>query len=330
MRRLMLFRLVLLIVCAFLSLPACTFTAAPPPALTPITVQLKYLHQAQFAGFYAADQNGDYAAEGLKINFIEGGPAVDLQKAVLDGTAQFGVTGAENLIAARAAGEPLRAIAVIYRRNPLVFMSLASEGITRPQEIVGKTVQYNVTTRLILNAMLAKVGISPDQYQEVDVGPDLNLFYSGRVQVWNAFVINEVLSAQAAGYQVNLIFPDDYGIHFYSDTLYARDDYLSTNPELVLRFLRATLKGWTFAIENPNLIAPMVAKYNPKADMQHETTMMTASLPLVNTGEDHIGWMKPEIWAGMEQILREQGVLNQPVDVTQIYTMQFLKEIYGK
>ena len=57
---------------------------------------------------------------------------------------------------------------------------------------------------------------------------------------------------------------------------------------------------------------------------------MTASIPLINTGEDDIGWMKPEIWTGMEQTLREQGVLTAPVDVTQVYTLQFLEEIYGK
>ena len=58
------------------------------------------------------------------------------------------------------------------------------------------------------------------------------------------------------------------------------------------------------------------------------STEMIASLPLINTGEDHIGWMKPEIWAGMEQVLREQKVLTEPVDVTQAYTLQFLQEIY--
>jgi len=62
--------------------------------------------------------------------------------------------------------------------------------------------------------------------------------------------------------------------------------------------------------------------------LRTKTAQMLASLPLVNTGEDHIGWMKPEIWAGMEQTLREQGVLTVPVDVTQAYSMQFLEEIY--
>jgi len=57
---------------------------------------------------------------------------------------------------------------------------------------------------------------------------------------------------------------------------------------------------------------------------------MTAALPLINTGEDFIGWMKPEIWSGMEKTLREQKVITQTVDVSQVYTMQFIKEIYGK
>ena len=321
-------KLVIAALLSVTSLAACAPTPAPP--LTSITVQLKYLHQAQFAGFYAADQNGYYADEGLKVNFIEGGPTVDLEKAVLDGTAQFGVTGPELLIAARAEGKPLRAIAVIYRRSPVVFMTLASSGITRPQEFVGKTIQYNASTGLILNAMLANVGVAPDSYDEVNVGYDLGPFYSGQVQVWNAFVTNEVLTAQANGYAVNVIHPDDYGVHFYSDTLYTTDDTISANPDRVLRFLRATLKGWNVAIENPNLVAPMVANVNPNADLEHETTQMTASIPLINTGEDHIGWMKAEVWAGMEQTLREQGVLTAPVDVTQVYTMQFLEEIYAK
>ena len=321
-------RFVLCLLGFVLVLAACAPTTAPTEALTPITVQLKYLHQAQFAGFYAADQNGYYAEEGLKVTFLEGEPALDLQKAVLEGTAQFGVAGPEKLIEMRSTGHPLRAIAVIYRRNPLVFMSLAHWGITRPQGIVGKTVQYNVTTRLMLDAMLANLGIAPNQYQEVDVGPDLDQFFAGKVQVWNAFLINEVLTARAKGYDVNTIFPDDYGVHFYSDTLYTTDDLISTNPDLVLRFLRATLKGWTFAVENSNLVAALVANYNPNADLQHETDQMVASLPLVNTGEDHIGWMKPTVWSGMEATLREQGVLTTPLDINQVYSMQFLEEIY--
>ena len=91
---------------------------APSPtgtALTQITVLLRWTHNAQFAGFYAADQNGYYAEEGLRVAFVEGGPGVDLFKAPLDGSAQFGVHGADALLAARERNQPVQAIAVIYR-----------------------------------------------------------------------------------------------------------------------------------------------------------------------------------------------------------------------
>ena len=100
-----------------IGLSACALVAIPTPALTPITVQLAWTHQAQFAGFYAADQNGDYAAEGLSVTFLEGGPNVDLLTPVLSGSAWLGDTNADALILACAGGKPLRAIATIYRRS---------------------------------------------------------------------------------------------------------------------------------------------------------------------------------------------------------------------
>ena len=60
-----------------------------------------------------------------------------------------------------------------------------------------------------------------------------------------------VVVVQRAGYKINLIYPDDYGVHFYGDTIFARDDFIAANPDLVRRFLRASLKGWTYAVENP-------------------------------------------------------------------------------
>jgi hypothetical protein len=75
-------------------------------------------------------------------------------------------------------------------------------------------------------------------------------------------------------------------------------------------------------------VPAMVQKYKPEADASIELARMTASLQLINTGEDYIGWMKPEVWTYMEQTLRAQGIVTAPLDVPQVYTMQFLEEIY--
>ena len=311
-----------------IGLSACAPATSPTSGPTPVVVQLSWTHQAQFGGFYAADQNGDYAQANLAVSFREGGPSVDVLTPVLDGTAQFGVANADALIIARSQGQPVRAIATIYRRSPAVFMALASSGIVRPQDFVGKMVELGRRGLPLLHTLMSRVGVRPDQYTTVDSTSDLTPFFSGAVQVRSVFLTNEVLTARAAGYQLNLIFPDDYGIHFYADTLFTTDDLIARDPELVQRFLRATLPGWTYAAENPTAIGSLVCHYKSDADVAHENAFMTASLPLINAGEDHIGWMRPEIWAGMETTLREQGVITQSLDVTQVYTLRFLTEIY--
>jgi ABC-type nitrate/sulfonate/bicarbonate transport system substrate-binding protein len=318
---------VLLLTTAFFA--ACGPQEVKKP-LDEVTVQLNWMHANAFAGYYAADQNGYYAAEGLAVTFLEGGADIDHIASVLDGEAQFGTVTADALILARAEEKPVHAIATIYRRSPVVFFALADSGITRPQDLVGKKIR--VTTNLVptLHAMMARVGISPDQYTEVTLPSDVALFASGQVPVWGAYLTALVTEVKQAGYKVNLIYPDDYGVHFYGNSIFARDDYIAANPDVVRRFLRATLKGWTYAVEHPTAIGQMVVKYKPDADAAREVAQMTASLPLVNTGEDFIGWMKPETWAGMEKTLREQGVLTQTLNVTQVYTLQFVKEIYGK
>jgi ABC-type nitrate/sulfonate/bicarbonate transport system substrate-binding protein len=300
----------------------------PTPSLTPITVQLSWLHQAEFAGLYAAEQQGYFAAEGLQVSFLEGGAEVDFIAPVVNGTAQFGVAQPADVILARADGKPVRSITVIYRRSPVVFFALADSGITRPQDFVGKKIRTTKTIDQTLRAMMSRVGIHPDQYEAVYLASDISLFASREVPVWGGFVNVLALEVQRAGYEINIIFPDDYGIHFYGDVLITTDDLIAKNPNLVQRFTRAVLKGWTFAVENPAAIVPFVLKYMPDGNAELATAQMTASIPLINTGEDYIGWMKAESWQGMEQTLREQGILTLPLDVTEVYTIQFLNEIY--
>lgn len=298
--------------------------------LEQVTVQLSWEYQAEFAGLYAAEQNGYFAEEGLDVSFIEGGPEVDFITPVVDGTAQFGIAQPADVILARADGKAVRSIAVIYRRSPIVFFALADSGISRPKDFVGKKIRSASTTDWTLRALTNKVGIDPSQYETVYLASDLETFATGDIPVWSGFINVFALEVQRAGYDVNIIFPDDYGIHFYGDILITTDDLIQNNPDLVRRFLRAALKGWTYAVENPNTVGALVQKYNPQADAELEIAQLTASIPLVNTGEDFIGWMKPEVWAGMEKTLREQNILTLPLQLDDVYTLQFLEEIYNQ
>ena len=448
-----------------------------------VTVQLKWYHQAQFAGFYVADQNGYYAAEGLSVNFIEGGPQVDLVNSVLDGTAQFAVAGADTLIVSRSEGKPLGAIAAVFRRNPLVFFAMADSNITRPQDFIGKTLLVTpFHGQSVFTTMMDRVGVSSDQYTvvccelepffsgDIDVsegyltneilaaqeagykvniiypddygvhfyadtifttdnfikgGPEVDLhnsvldgtaqfavaaadtliisrsegkplgaiaavfrrnplvlfamadsnitgpkdfigkrlrltpfqrpffttmmdrvgvssdqytvvccelepFFSGDIDVSEGYLTNEVLAAQAAGYKLNIIYPEDYGVHTYADTIIASDDLIANSPDLVRRFLLATLKGWTWAIENPEDAAVLALNYDPALSPDLQKAQMLAGIPLVHTGENKIGWMRSDVWQGMLGWLLEQGVLTEPVELDEIYIMKFLQQIYSE
>jgi NitT/TauT family transport system substrate-binding protein len=97
----------------------------------------------------------------------------------------------------------------------------------------------------------------------------------------------------------------------------------------VTRFLRATLRGWRWAIEHPEEVGALVLKYNPDLDVDIQTDQMLASVPLVHTGEDQIGWMRPEIWVDMYDILIEQGFLGGEFNVQEAYKTEFLEQVYG-
>lgn len=131
------------------------------------------------------------------------------------------------------------------------------------------------------------------------------------------------------GMKLNLIWPGDYGINFYSDTLATSEKMISDNPDLVERFMRASMQGWQDAIEDYRQAVIVSLKYVHDQDSDMQTAMMEAMLPLVHTGEDQIGWMKPEIWHEMYGTLLDQGLLEKPFDVDQAYTMWFIKEISG-
>jgi NitT/TauT family transport system substrate-binding protein len=297
-----------------------------------VTVQLFWYHQAEFAGFYVADQQGYYTEEGLQVTLLpRPEPGADIHAPVINGTADFGVDTGAGLVMARSQGLPVTVIATIYRRYPLVFITLASSGITRPHDFPGHTVRTLTpgSSAIAFRAMMTRLGLDPDSVREVDVGYDLSPFFAGELDIWPGYLGNEVLKARQQGYEVNLILPDDYGVHLYGDALFTTDQLMQEDPDLVLRFLRATLRGWQWAVENPEEAGPLALKYDPTLDAALQVAQMEAYVPLVCTGEDQIGWMRAEVWEGMHEMLLEQGLLDEPLDLDKVYTMEFLQKVYG-
>lgn len=297
-----------------------------------VSVQLKYYHQAQFAGLYVAEYLGYFRDENIDVTFLEGGRGVDIITPVAAGDIDFGIASSDHILISRTQGVAIRAIAAIYRRSAAIFVAKAGSGIQRPYDMVGKRIAvYSKNAKEYeyeLRAMLKKLGIDIGRTQLVDLDHQYEGFLKGDVDVTGAYVTGGALRLQAKGMELNYIWPIDYGIDFYSDTLFTSDTLIEKNPELVQRFLRAALRGWDYAIRNSEEAVDITMKYARIQDRSLQMKMMAAQHPLIYTGEDSIGWMEDRVWQGMHQILFEQGVIQAPLsDIHSAFTNEFVEAI---
>jgi len=299
--------------------------------LDDVTVQLKWIHQAQFAGFYVAEYQGFYEQEGLHVVFVPGGVGVDIFGAVTSGDADFSVVGADALLQRRSEGAPITAIATTYRVNPVVFVAFTDSGIESPYDFPGRSIAMSPGYDMaVLRAMLRNVGVDIETMEIIPYTYNDQAFIDGEIDITISFAAGSLpaLRANIGDRRLNVIWPNDYGVHFYSDTIIATDALVIGDPDLVLRFLRATLRGHQFMLANPETAIDATMPYAPVKDAAVQMQMLEASIPLIYTGEDQIGWMRSDVWEGMYRILSEYQILAAPFDVFEAYTMQFLEIIY--
>ncbi|MCB2178393.1 ABC transporter substrate-binding protein [bacterium] len=311
-------------------LAACTTPKEEVPKDN-VVVQLKWVHQAQFAGFYVAVEKGYYAEENIEVELMPGGPNIDYFDVLNNGDADFAVVRPEGILIERENGNPIIAIATIYRKNPFVLVSLADSGIKTPQDFLGKRIALSGTEAEVqFQSMMENLELDPTAVEIVPFDFDYTPFYNHEIDVMPAFAAGSLLDIEKAGYELYKIWPDDYGVHWYSDTIATTEKLANTNPDLVMRFLRATLKGYQFVLENPEEAAEISLDYADIKDYDVQLGMIEAGIPLIHTGEDHLGWMHAEVWAGMQQDLLKFSTYSQEQDIDEVYTLEFLNQIYGE
>lgn len=302
---------------------------------TPVNLQLSWVHEAEFTGFYVADQDGYYANEGLKVQLMPGGYTeagyVDPIEQVMSGAADFGVGAEEQLLLARAAGKPLVAISALYQTSPNVFISLAESNIVRPADFVGKRVVVRDDIKVVYYALLKAASVDPASVIEVTDPAlfSLDALINGDVDVTPGFVTSEVLQLEQAGHQVNTILVNDYGIEDFQNIIFTTQDTIDKKPDLVTAFLRATLKGYQYAVDNPDKAPELTLKYDPKLDVEFQKLSWARNEPLIRRAGRQMGDIDPEAWQAFYQSMLDQGVLSS-LDVNASYTRQFIDAIYKK
>ncbi|WP_020484140.1 EAL domain-containing protein [Methylomonas sp. MK1] len=246
----------------------CTSSTADTPAanrpLETVALQLKWFHQFQFAGYYAAIEQGYYAEEGLQVEIRERNPDQDYAEQVASGGAEYGI-GDSGIIAQYANGKPIAALAAIFQHDALVLFSKQASGIVSPYEMAGKRIMYDVVgeNNAQVRALLAEANLNESRYQKVAETFNNADFIADKVDVMSGYITDRPFSFRAAGIKFNIINPQNYGIDFYGDLLFTSRKELQQHPGRAERFRRASLKGWEYALSHPDLLIELIQHKYP-------------------------------------------------------------------
>ncbi|WP_318408949.1 ABC transporter substrate-binding protein [Polaromonas sp. SM01] len=234
------------------------FGADRAKPLERVTLQLKWLHQFQFAGYYAAQAKGFYKDEGLEVTLKEGGQGKSGVASVVGGQAQFAIADSDLLIN-RINGQPIVALAAIFQHSPYVILSRQDSHLRTPSDLVGKTVMLSEDQGSIqLRAMLAREGIDEKLVNIVPHSWKLEDLIQGKVDAVSAYATVEPLLMRARGIASAFMLSPDYGVDFYGDVLITTEVQLEKSPETTAAFLRATRKGWDYAMAHEDEIAGLI------------------------------------------------------------------------
>ena len=326
-------RLWLLIAMIAICLTGCGPAISSPDSeqsYPPVAIQLSWTYGFQDAVFYAADQNGHFAAAGLDVTLQNGGFDKDGQyinaiDVVSDGGAEFGITDAYNLILARADNRPVVAILAIFQRSPAALISLAETNINGPQDLVGKRVALTTgTVAWTYNAMLSAQQIGDE---EIEIVPrtsfGIDLLLNGEADAMSGWIINEGIMVEEAGREANFIVMGDYGTDTYSLVLFTTETMINEQPDLVQQFVDATLAGIGDVVNNPDETAGLIGRYDSQLDVEGQRLRLQASLPFLNPDGSRPGRMEPGVWETTYGILRDQGILTTPFAVESTYDLRF-------
>jgi NitT/TauT family transport system substrate-binding protein len=302
-------------------------TGEAPQETAKVTLQLKWVTQAQFAGYYAALEQGYYDAENLDVEIKVGGPDITPEQVVASGQAEFGIDWLPSLLATRDQGGDLVNIAQVFERSGMTEVTWKDSGITDVAGMKGKKVGvWCCGNEFELFAALTKNGIDPKDKSDVTIVNqpfDMNLFLQRQVDAAAAMTYNEL--AQVLEQEnpdtgelytlddLNVITMEEAGTAMLEDGVFVRGDWIAEegNGDIATRFLKASLKGWIFCRDNPEDCLQIVLDNGPTLGEGHQRWQLNEINALIWPNEGQFGVMNKEDFDRTAGIAEQFGVIKQ-------------------
>ena len=288
-------------------------------ALERVALQLNFTHQFQFAGYYAAIEQGYYREAGLDVTLLEGGAGRSAEAAVLDGRAEYGV-GNSTLLLSRLAGKPVVVLGVVFQHSPSVLLMRQQGGAPDVRKLAGAAVMIGMPGGQPAGAdevslFLQKMGVAPGQMQHLPPSYRVEDLINGKVEAIAAYSTNEPDYLDRAGFSYYQFTPRSAGIDFYGDNLFTSEQELRRHPERAKAFRAASMRGWQYAMAHREQMAQLIhASYSQRHDRAHllyEAQQMELLLQPVLVEP---GYMNPQRWQHIADTYAAMGLL--PADAT--------------
>lgn len=307
-------RFLAIILAGLLLVTATQVPAKADTGLTPVRVQLKWSHQFQFAGFYAAEAQGYFREAGLDVTLVEGGPHVNPTQEVLGGRADFGV-GTSGLLITRSRGQPVVAVAAIFQHSPYILIVRDNPEIVSPRDLEGRTIMVEPYSEELL-AYLHREGVDSGRIRMVEhTGNPLEVVY-GDVVGMTAYLSTEPFFLARAGERYRVFDPKVAGIDFYGDTLFTTADYAERHNDIVIAFREALVRGWTYAFNHQEeVIALIEREHEPGFGRDFLRFEADNIRRLLIPDLIEIGYMNPARWGSIAREFEAAGLMHGPVDI---------------
>ena len=273
-----------------------------------VTLQLKWRHQFQFAGYYAAQAQGYYRARGLEVRLVEATPTIDPTLEVTEGRAQYGV-GNSGLLLARGAGKPVVVLATLFQHSPMVLLVRPEPGLNSIHDLVGHRLMLEPHSEELL-AYLQREGVPLGSVHLVPHSFDSMDLIQGRVDAMSAYSSDEPYFLQRAGFRHLTFTPRSAGIDFYGDNLFTSEAELKAHPERVKAFREASLRGWTYALQHPEEIIDLIrSDYPSLLDRDHLRFEAREMVPLIRPQLVELGYTYAGRWRHIAETYADLGLL---------------------
>lgn len=300
-----------------------------------VTLRVNWLNQAQYAGVFTAIEKGFYQDEGIGLEVKEYEEGLDQMEEVANGEVDFAIATGVEIVSAIDKGADIKALATIYQTSPESFISLKSSDVTSPSKFRGKVLGKkggNLEAGVSYKSLLNKFGINESEVTIKDldystsVSEDLT---NGIVDVIDAYRTDQVRQFELQGIAYNIIEPEKYGASMYGDSLIASNGLIERDPELVKKFVQATLKGWEYALSHQDEALKYTSKYENEqySDKDLEKFIFEKSAPLIKpTRNSTVGEMNFISWSRIVKELTSSGILKKKVESNSVFTSQFIKK----